>query len=67
MKDLIKNGINGYLSEDDNELADRIVELVSDSGKQAEFSENASSLSIAYNDINTYLSNVSSVYEKISK
>lgn len=63
MKDLITSGKNGFLSEDDEILAEKIIELVIDTKKQAEISKNAREFSVLYNDMQTYKSTIMQVYK----
>lgn len=41
MCELIENGVNGYLSDDDNELAEKLVNIVGDKQLQTNLSRNA--------------------------
>lgn len=64
VKDLIHYGENGFLSEDDKELADKIVELITNREKQMVFSKNARELSVHYNNIEQYKAQVIQAYKQ---
>lgn len=64
MRDLIELDENGFLSEDDNVLAKKIVELVSDTNKQLESSKKARDFSVRYNNIQTYKLAIMQSYKK---
>ncbi len=54
MKELIKQGFNGFLSDNDAELINYIVELITNDSKLQEMSNNADDDSTKINDIKKY-------------
>lgn len=54
MKELIKQGFNGFLSDNDAELINYIVELITNDSKLQEMSNNADDDSTKTNDIKKY-------------
>ena len=64
LMDIIKNDINGYLSNDDDELARRIVSIVEDECLFERLSEGVRSTSDRINDKNTYKNSILEVYNR---
>lgn len=60
--ELIQNGVNGYLSNDDDELSQYIISLIDNNEKREKFSRNAVKISKSYNDINTYRRKIIDAY-----
>lgn len=64
LKDLIQDGVNGFLSDDDEQLAKKIVFLLNETEKQKEISRNAAEMSIRYNDMDIYRDKIFQAYTK---
>lgn len=64
LKELIEDGVQGYLSDDDDVLAEKIVQVVSDSALQKTLSTNALRKSRSINDIRAYQEAVFDQYRK---
>lgn len=62
MKDLIDDGITGFLSDDDHELADKLAGVIFDTQKRSFMSENSRKKSNVYNDLSIYTSKLKKVY-----
>lgn len=62
LKDLIQDGVNGFLSDDDEQLSEKIIFLINNVQKQAEISQNAVELSERYNDMDTYREKILQAY-----
>lgn len=54
LKDLIINGVNGYLSEDDEILSEKIIEILNNTDLQKSLSEGQIEFSKKYNDKERY-------------
>lgn len=54
LKDIVINDENGYLSNDDDELANKLLRLVTDNDYQTKLSENSKHFSQEYNNIENY-------------
>ena len=54
MKDLIKQGFNGFLSNNDDELINNIIKLITNDKKLLQMSKNADNDSTKNNDIVKY-------------
>lgn len=52
LKDIIISGVNGYLSDDDSEIAEKIVDIISDENIRESLSNNAIFL---FNDLNNII------------
>ena len=63
MIDLIKQDINGFLSNNDSELLEKIIELLKNEDKLLKMSENAEKLSAKINDINKYKKILNNYYK----
>lgn len=61
--DLITDGDNGYLSDDDDELCRRIIELISDPQKREQFSKKAKTASVEKNNKETYKAAILKCYK----
>jgi glycosyltransferase involved in cell wall biosynthesis len=64
LKDLITNDENGYLTDDNSELANQICELIVNQVKLDEMVQNAITFSNSYNDIEAYRSKIKCVYHE---
>ncbi len=62
--DMIENGVNGYLEEDDEAIAGRIVDILTDSELKKALSENSARMSRERNDIEEYKRKIGTEYEK---
>jgi len=62
MVDLIENGVTGYLSDDDTDIAKKIVELISDNRKHLQFANNSRQRFNCLNDIKAYKNELKKVY-----
>lgn len=61
--ELIQNGENGFLADTDGGLADGIVTLLTDAGRQVQMSQAARAFSVRYNDMQAYRAALLSVYK----
>lgn len=64
LKDLVINGETGYLSDNDDELADRIYDILSDCELHKRLSENIYEKALKYNDIEIYRDRIYNEYKK---
>lgn len=62
MKDLIDNGVNGYLTDDNREFSRYIIELVKCKTKHREFVKNQCEFSERINDLNHYMTVLKEIY-----
>jgi len=62
--DLVQNGKNGYLVDSDDELTDRIIELLNNNKKLEEFSENSYYISQSFK-AEFHVNNVENLYKKV--
>jgi glycosyltransferase involved in cell wall biosynthesis len=62
MKDLIDDGINGYLSADDEVLAEKVLKIVNDPAHRAYLSENIKKKFAQVNDAPGYKRTVADCY-----
>ena len=62
MKDLIDDGINGYLSDDDEVLAEKVLKIVNDSAHRAYLSENVKKKFTQVNDAPGYKRTIADCY-----
>ena len=67
MKELIKDGFNGYLTNDNNMLATYVVSILDSELLRQNLSNNARAFSIKHNDINRYREELLQVYRKLVK
>ncbi len=65
MCDLIENGKNGYLSDDDTEIIEKLIKIIEDHEFRESLSENAKVMSRERNDIPTYKNKIKSLYEGV--
>lgn len=65
IKDLIHNGENGYLSDNDEELATQLVRIVEDNAEQMRLSEKQVADAKEYNRTDLYRDTIMSVYSDI--
>lgn len=65
LRTIIQNGKNGYLSDNDDEIACYLNNLICDKKLHDELSENCVALSKEYNDFYSYKSQLASVYNDI--
>ena len=65
MCDLISNGLNGYLSDDDCELAERCAEIVDNKDLQNQLSNGAKETADRIINVDSYRNAISSVYHSI--
>ena len=54
MKDLIINDVTGYLSEEDSQLAEKILRIITDTGLRSRLSENGKKRFQEINDADAY-------------
>ena len=64
LKDLVINGETGYLSGDDDELADKIIEVVTNKELYEKLSANIYEKALKYNDIDVYSNRIYNEYKK---
>ena len=62
MKDLIDDGINGYLSADDEVLAEKVLKIVNDPAHRAYLSENIKKKFAQVNDAPGYKRTIAQCY-----
>lgn len=62
LKDLIRNGENGFLSDDDNEFADILVKVLSDESLRATLVEKQHARSKEVNNIDNYKATLCKIY-----
>lgn len=62
MCDLIENGVNGYLSDDNNEFADYVVDICNNNELQKKLSDNTLTKARIINDIEKYRSVIRNAY-----
>lgn len=65
--ELITDGKNGFLSDDDDILAERIVNVVTDNDIRKKLSEDAIAFSKAYNDIEKYKKRILEAYNSLAE
>ena len=65
VKDLIENDVTGFLSENDEELIAKVVEIVSDAEKQKRMSEAIQTVAKDVNNIDEYKSKILKQYRSI--
>ena len=63
MLDLIENGVNGYLFEEDKDLAESILRILRDDGHRQELSQNALAKSAQINDEAAYKQAIWACYQ----
>lgn len=64
MIDLITDGYNGYLSDDDNDFAEKIIKVLSDDKLYETLRENQLKRSAEVNDINKYKTVLTRIYKE---
>lgn len=64
LEEVVKDGKNGYLSEDDTVLVDRILELVTNEALHNEFSTYAAEEARRFNDVAPYKQSIADAYAK---
>ncbi|MBS4770051.1 glycosyltransferase [Carnobacteriaceae bacterium zg-ZUI240] len=64
LKDIIENGVNGFLANDSHVLADKIVEIVSDEKLANSLSNGAINSFSKINNIDTYKQQLEKIYQK---
>lgn len=64
MADLIRDGVDGYLSEDDDVLADRIVSILEDDALRQTLAGNARRRFEALNDVENYAKAIEECYRR---
>ena len=63
MCDMIENGVNGYLSNNEEELAQRLIDIVNDNELYMRMSDSMRRKSCEINDIATYKKGISIAYK----
>lgn len=64
MKKVITNGHNGYLSDEDSELVQKTLEILSDNSAYQTLHQNSLQSAIEYNDLNAYRTAITNAYLK---
>ena len=64
LKEVVQEGITGYLREDDAELADKILEILRDEKLRSELSVKAHEQSLQINSIDKYREEIFRVYKE---
>ena len=67
LKDLISNDITGYLSDDNQKMADVIIRYLNDTDKLNELSTNQLKSAKEWNDNGKYFSELNKVYLDVLK
>ena len=67
VKNVVLSGENGYLSDDDEVLAESIYQLVTDQKKRKEFSEKAKKRFCQINNLTNYKSQLKEIYDNALK
>lgn len=62
--DMIENGVNGYLESEDEIIAQRVTDILTDAELRKRLSENSQRLSRERNDIAKYKEKIEAEYEK---
>jgi glycosyltransferase involved in cell wall biosynthesis len=62
--DMIENGVNGYLEEDNDSIAKHIVDILTDEGLRNTLSQNSARMSRERNDMEEYKRKIGTEYEK---
>ena len=62
MKDLIDSGVNGYLCQEDGDLAEALWKLATDSDHRQALSENAMKKFSEINDVSGYYKTIEACY-----
>ncbi|MBE6635612.1 MAG: glycosyltransferase [Ruminococcaceae bacterium] len=65
MCDLIENGKNGYLSDADGEITERLIEIIENSDLRERLSKEAKTDAVQRNDIPTYKEKIMSLYKGV--
>lgn len=65
MRDLVENGVNGYLSDNDNDFADHVVDICNKSELRKELSDNTLKKAYIINDIEKYSKVIRKAYFKL--
>lgn len=60
--ELVTDGENGYLSDDDDVLAQKVADIITDDALYSEFSENIKAKALTINDIETYKNSILKAY-----
>jgi glycosyltransferase involved in cell wall biosynthesis len=63
--DLIEHGKNGFLSDDDEKLAEYLLSIIEDENLRKNLSENVLCFSEEYNDVEKYKSVIDSVLKDV--
>ena len=64
MTDLLDDGINGYLTDDDGEMAEKLLKIMNDSAHRAYLGENAKQKFAAINDAPKYKQAIADCYKR---
>lgn len=62
---VVKNGINGFISNSDEEIVTELKNILDDESKLISLKENAKKLSLEFNDLSRYKENICQVYTSI--
>ena len=62
LKDIIRNDVNGYLSDEDQVLANKIIEYINDLNLRSNLSNSQKEKSVEWNDKEKYKSEISRAY-----
>lgn len=60
--DLVTDGENGFLNDDDSVLAQKVFDIIADKNMHSDFSKNAKSKSLVINDIEIYKRTILNAY-----
>lgn len=61
---IVENGVNGFLSNDNEELANNIIELLNDEKKYKAIQKNTIKLNEKINDFSRYIKEIDSIYKE---
>lgn len=62
MKKIIEDGYNGYLSDNDSEIVNRLIEIISQKELHETLNKNSLKYAMKYNDMNKYYAAIAEAY-----
>ena len=62
MKDIVEDGISGYLTDDDEVMAEKLLKIMEDPGHRASLSENGKAIFDRINDEEKYQEAIAACY-----
>lgn len=67
LKDLVKNGENGYLFDDNDQLADALVSISTEPSLHKRLSKRQIDMSIEYNSVEKYKKEIRKAYDRVRR